>query len=323
LLLVSYSHLLVDAGKQVDYAFADRCGGGHPPVHPDEGNGEWPLRDQTFVVAVSLPDESLDAVALHSPPKAVLGHADEELSLRPLRFFVLLRVAISSGDQHVHSPEWEGRHRVAVALLEERVYGFAVIDALTLAECRSKLCHAWVLVLAVLLFQESLECGDHRGILLCAGHERDGQSGLLNGLARSGTEGAELERAVLDVGERLCEIVHTSRCGEDQHVTIEILHLFRSEVVAQRAIHHTLSMVESLGVELVLDIVVMYTAQWHEISLLLVLHHHGDEVIDLSGVSKEYLSLAILYVFLDIEGNGLGDAEIFHVFRNGKTKLVG
>jgi hypothetical protein len=55
-----------------------------------------------------------------------------------------------------------------------------------------------------------------------------------------------------------------------------------------------------------------------------VLHHHGDEVIDLAGISKEYLSLAILYVFLDIEGNGLGDAEIFHVFREWyETKLVG
>ena len=65
----------------------------------------------------------------------------------------------------------------------------------------------------------------------------------------------------------------------------------------------------------------MNIAHGHEVFLGLVLHHCGNQVVNLASAAEEHLALAILYVFLDIEGNGLGHTEVFHVFWNVDTKL--
>ena len=57
----------------------------------------------------------------------------------------------------------------------------------------------------------------------------------------------------------------------------------------------------------------MDLAHRNEILLGLMLHHCGQQIVYLSRSTEEHLALAILYVLLYIERNGLSDTEILHV----------
>lgn len=61
--------------------------------------------------------------------------------------------------------------------------------------------------------------------------------------------------------------------------------------------------------------------QWHQILFGLMLDHDRQQIVDLAGGAEEYLSLAVLHVFLNVKGNSLRDAEVLHVLRNDETKL--
>ena len=64
-------------------------------------------------------------------------------------------------------------------------------------------------------------------------------------------------------------------------------------------------------------------AHRHEVFLLLVLHHLRDEVINLTRRTEEHLTLAVLHIFLDIEGDRLRHAEILHILGYRQTQLLG
>lgn len=52
-----------------------------------------------------------------------------------------------------------------------------------------------------------------------------------------------------------------------------------------------------------------------------MLEDWGHKAIHLAGITKEYLALTVLDIFLYIKRNCLGNAEILHVLRYGYTQL--
>ena len=59
-----------------------------------------------------------------------------------------------------------------------------------------------------------------------------------------------------------------------------------------------------------------------EVFLTFVLDHRGQQVLDFARGAEEHLALAVLHVFLDVEGDRFGDAEILHGLRDGDTQLA-
>ena len=66
----------------------------------------------------------------------------------------------------------------------------------------------------------------------------------------------------------------------------------------------------------------MHIAHGKEIFLLVVLEQERHEVIEFSRGTVENLALAVHYVFLQIEGNRLGGAEILHCVGNSDSHLL-
>ena len=81
-------------------------------------------------------------------------------------------------------------------------------------------------------------------------------------------------------------------------------------------------MTQLLAVEQLGQTVVMHVAHGYEILLTLVLHHCRQQVVNLTRGTEEHLTLAILYVLLDIQRNRFCDTEILHVLGNGDTQLL-
>ena len=82
-------------------------------------------------------------------------------------------------------------------------------------------------------------------------------------------------------------------------------------------------MVESLGVEEAGDAVIGHAAHRYEVFLVLVLYHHRDEVIYLACLTEEYLTLAILCVFLYVECYGLCNTEVLGGLWHGDAHFLG
>ena len=66
----------------------------------------------------------------------------------------------------------------------------------------------------------------------------------------------------------------------------------------------------------------MDVAQRHEVVLVLVARHDGEQVRPLARCAEKDLALAILYVFLDIKKDGFRKPEVLHVFRDSDTHFV-
>ena len=79
---------------------------------------------------------------------------------------------------------------------------------------------------------------------------------------------------------------------------------------------------DAVRVEEILDVVVVHPTQRHEIALVLVLEDVRKKVLDLACVAEEHLALAVLHVFLDVEGYLLDHAEILHRLGNGDAHLL-
>ena len=52
-----------------------------------------------------------------------------------------------------------------------------------------------------------------------------------------------------------------------------------------------------------------------------MLEDRSHEAVYLTGVAKEYLTLAVLDILLDVERYCLGDAEILHILRDVYSHL--
>ena len=78
-----------------------------------------------------------------------------------------------------------------------------------------------------------------------------------------------------------------------------------------------------LGVEQLGQCVVVHIAYRHKIFLGLVLHHRGHKVGHIAGGAKKHLALAVLHVFLYVEGYSLRHTEVFHVFGYGDAEQLG
>ena len=77
-----------------------------------------------------------------------------------------------------------------------------------------------------------------------------------------------------------------------------------------------------LAFQKIVNLIGMHVTYRHKILFVLVLYHRGQQVIDFTCRTEEYLTLAILYIFLNVQGNGFRDAEVLHVFRDGHTHLL-
>lgn len=183
-----------------------------------------------------------------------------------------------------------------------------------MARCEGRA--AWRLFLGgfALLFEEEVECGGHRRCLGARCLAVETQAGLFHGFGRCGAEGSYLDVALLKVGEVFQQRLYTGRAEKDEHVVVE--RLVGTEVVAHRAVHHGLGVVDFVLVEQRIFAVV-YIGYGQQELLAVVLAQRGYEVVELTGVAEEYFALAVDGIFLQIEGNGLGRAEIFHGFGYG------
>ena len=65
----------------------------------------------------------------------------------------------------------------------------------------------------------------------------------------------------------------------------------------------------------------MHTADSIEVTLLVMLQKIGQKVVELAGVDKKYLALAIHDILLQIVGYRFSRAEIFHSIRHSVTHL--
>ena len=69
----------------------------------------------------------------------------------------------------------------------------------------------------------------------------------------------------------------------EKHEHIEIKFLILGEIVGHSAVHHTLRVLQFLGIKHFLDFVAMYVAQRNQIILGLVLGHYFHELRPFSG----------------------------------------
>ena len=80
-------------------------------------------------------------------------------------------------------------------------------------------------------------------------------------------------------------------------------------------------MLQFLGIQHIRHAVIMDIAHGHQVFLLLMFHHRGDEIVDLSRSAKEHLTFTILDILLNIERYRLRHTKILHVLGNGDTHL--
>lgn len=100
------------------------------------------------------------------------------------------------------------------------------------------------------------------------------------------------------------------RAEEYEHVVIKSL--VGGEVVAYGAVHHRAGVFDACGVEDVGGVAVVHVADDEEVVLVLVLDQQGEEVVKLAGGRVEDFALAVYDVLLQVEGDGLGGAEVLH-----------
>ena len=159
-------------------------------------------------------------------------------------------------------------------------------------------------------------------MFLCRSLEVESVSGVGHSLGCSRSECGDAHVVLLEAGEVLRERLDARGAEEDEHVAVELGCFFLGEVVAHGAVHDALGVVEFLRVEQLLYVVVVNAAHWHEIFLALVLHHCGDERVELAGVAEEHLALAILHILLYVECDCLCYAEVLHVLGDSDSHLL-
>ena len=162
-------------------------------------------------------------------------------------------------------------------------------------------------------------CGD-AGKLGRGSFEVHGQTGILSRFCRICTKGADGNFVLFEVGEVLQQRSDTAGTEEDEHVIIEGLAL--GKVVAYGTIHNALGKCQILAGHKFLYIAGVDIAYGHKELFGLVLYHLWQQVVDFTRCPEEHLTLAVLNIFLDIEGYRFGDAEILHILRDNNAHLL-
>lgn len=163
--------------------------------------------------------------------------------------------------------------------------------------------------LADFLLKEVFEGGSHGRSFHRRSFKVKTQSGITHGLSGSGTEATDTDILLLEAGEVLQQGVDSGRTEEEEHVIVKLL--IRSEIIRNSAIHHGLRVVDTVLIEDA-RILLMHVGDDVEETFLLMLHEEREKAVELACLAVENLAFAIYDVFLQIEGYGLGGAEVFH-----------
>lgn len=132
--------------------------------------------------------------------------------------------------------------------------------------------------------------------------------GVAHGFGCGRSEASDLDLVLLEFGKVLEQRVDTRGAEEEQHVVVK--RFVGAEIVADGAVHHGLGVVDAVAVKHV-EILLVHVGHGVEKFLLGVLGECWQQVVEFAGGAVEYFALAIYYIFLQIEGYGLGGAEIF------------
>ena len=164
-----------------------------------------------------------------------------------------------------------------------------------------------------------VEGGGDAGVLGRGSLEVEAEAGFADAAGGGGSEGGYTCVALTVAGEVLEEGLDAAGAEEDEHVVVEGLVL--GDLVADGAVHDAFGefdvfLLEELGEGGVVDV-----ALGDEEAFGAVAEDLGEEVVDAACVAVEDFALAVLDVLLDVEGDGLGDAEIFHVFGDVNAHL--
>ena len=170
---------------------------------------------------------------------------------------------------------------------------------------------------SVVLFKEQLQCACHgRGF----GQWRFQVQTIalvLDGFGRSLAETAELHIALPEVGKVFCQRFDTTGSKENHHVVVE--RMFLVQYGAHRTIHHALRVVQALGIQSAVKVVLMYVTLGYQKLFFLVLGHDIDEVVPLARLAEKHFALAILYILLDIQCHLLGELNTIAVWSRMET----
>ena len=170
-----------------------------------------------------------------------------------------------------------------------------------------------------------MDSGDDGGVLFLEvevdgrGHRRGfgrgcvdvkAQARVRDGLGGVGAEGGYGDGALVEVREIFCQRLYALGREENQHVVVE--RLVGREIVRDGAVHYCarvldLGVVKQFRVRVVVDV-----GHRQKEVLLLVLEDVGHQVLEFPGLGAENLAFAEYDVFLQVEGDRLRRAEVFH-----------
>ena len=125
---------------------------------------------------------------------------------------------------------------------------------------------------------------------------------------------------MLVAGEVLEEGLDAAGTEEDEHVVVEGLVL--GYLVADGTVHDAIGeidvfLLEELGESGVVDVALGYEEAFGAVT-----EDVREEVVYLACLAIEDFALAVLDVLLDVEGDGLGDAEVFHILGDVDAHLL-
>ena len=175
---------------------------------------------------------------------------------------------------------------------------------------------------AVALHDTLFDGVDNRRIGCCTGLEIETQTCGLHRLGGGLSETSYHNLALIEVGEIFHEGVDAGRREEDEHIIVK--GLIGSEIVAHRAIHHSLGVVQADIVKHIGAGIGVNVTNGIEEFFLAVAGHAGLKlgIVELTGSTEKDLALAIYYIFLEIVGYLLGGAEILHCVGDGDSHLL-
>lgn len=164
-----------------------------------------------------------------------------------------------------------------------------------------------------LFFQEMFQRRRHRREFGLRRLYVEPQPRVVYGFGGRRTEAPDFDVALLEVREIFEQRLYSCRTEKDEHIVVERFVGF--EIVAYRAVHHGFGIVDVMLVEQRIFSVV-YVGNGEQVFFVGVFGQSGNKVVELARVAEEDFTFAVSDVFLEVEGDGFGCAEIFHRFRN-------
>lgn len=168
---------------------------------------------------------------------------------------------------------------------------------------------AKLLLRSVVLADVLLESHCHRGSFRNGRRTVQPQTCVGNGLRRRCTEAGYLHLALLEIGEVVLQRFDALRREENQHVVVRQVDV--AQVARHCVVEYGAGVFELVFVQQVGYLIVMDVAQRYEVRLVFVFAQHVNEVDEFAG-RMENFALAVDDVFLQVNGDGLRDAEILH-----------